>query len=70
MDPSDILYQNICLSMECEQEYFFSIFPLNFKQFSSPTNEQINYLVICQNIQNISKGTTGLSCWQVFNFEK
>uniref|UniRef100_A0A915N0E7 Complex 1 LYR protein domain-containing protein n=1 Tax=Meloidogyne javanica TaxID=6303 RepID=A0A915N0E7_MELJA len=64
MDPSDILYQNICLSMECEQEYFFSIFPLNFKQFSSPTNEQINYLVICQNIQNISKGTTGLCCWQ------
>nr|CAD2182101.1 unnamed protein product [Meloidogyne enterolobii] len=64
MDPSDILYQNICLSMESEQEYFFSIFPLNFKQFSSPSNEQINYLVICQNIQNISKGTTGLCCWQ------
>nr|CAD2128046.1 unnamed protein product [Meloidogyne enterolobii] len=64
MDPSDILYQNICLSMESEQEYFFSIFPLNFKQFSSPPNEQINYLVICQNIQNISKGTTGLCCWQ------
>ncbi|KAL7074498.1 hypothetical protein ACQ4LE_006894 [Meloidogyne hapla] len=64
MDPSDIIYKNLCLSMENEDEYFFSIFPLNFKQFSSPSIEQINYIVISQNVQNISKGTTGLCCWQ------
>jgi hypothetical protein len=73
MDPSDVVYTKLCESMarnEAEED-FYRIFPLDIGQLSSSNSStstfppQPDYIVLREAAQQISQGTTGLSCWQV-----
>jgi hypothetical protein len=61
MEPSNVLYECLCQTMASgSDEYFYRIFPLDFANLCSN-----DYIVIQEEMQQISQGTTGLSCWQV-----
>jgi hypothetical protein len=53
------------------EEDFYRIFPLDIGQLSSSNSStstfspQPDYIVLREAAQQISQGTTGLSCWQV-----
>lgn len=67
MEPSDVLYELIGASMTSPPlrdeagEYFYRIFA---DLFSSDFT-RAPYLVLKETEQQIYRGTTGLSCWQV-----
>ena len=66
IEPSDQLYECLCLAMTAEEgttNHFYRIFPLDYDQFCS--GRAGNYLLLQEAVQQISRGTTGLSCWQV-----
>ena len=59
VDPPDWMYDNLCKAMvsaEGEDQFFYKIF-LDVKDK--------HCIIIRENSEQISRGTTGFSCWQV-----
>lgn len=61
LEPSNIVYERLCETLiESGDSYFYRLF-YDFLEH--------DFIVIRENNENISNGTTGLSCWQVGFFE-
>lgn len=76
MEPSDVTYECLCQTMattEQEDEYFYRIFPLPLDRhwflqensLAETWNSDADYILLREAQMQISRGTTGLSCWQV-----